>query len=342
MSLTKTQKALIQDKAASLYREGLRLQDRLIDITKDWQDAVVDVAQAQWNLKLAAFEADNAQSEPVRREAEVRMAAAQDALHQALLRYNSMTGRDPSSVSPFADLNAQDLRDLMASIRTVITAPDRYTQILGELDKPALEKQLGKDPFNFMDWLPFVDRLTAGFGVQYQDMMNSQALTIGVGVRLPIYDPKSKDTNKAYILEASATTEEMASAYRQRALLAAGEQERANAWAVSAAEIAPQGPAADQRAADAIRQYRNGLIDADALRAALDSWQWYAGTTLQAQSQASLAAAQEAVDAPLLSKTVLPSGPATITSLPGRVQPGGEQRARPARRSPTAPRPRRR
>ena len=316
MTLSKSQKALVKDKAASLYREGLRLQDRLLEITKDWQDSVVDVAQAQWDVRLAAWEADpkNATSEPVRREAEVRLMAAQDALHQALLRYNAMTGRDPSEASPFADLNAQDLKELMASIRDLVTAPDRYTRILGGLDKDALARQLGKDPFNFMDWLPFIDRLTVGFGVQYQDILNNQALTLDSGVRLPIYDPASKDVNKAYILEASAATEEMAQAYRVRALRASGDRERALAWNSTAAALPEQGPL-DKRASDAILAYRNGLLDADGLRAALENWRWHASTALQAQSQTSLAWAQAAIDAPMLSKEPLPSGPATISSL---------------------------
>jgi hypothetical protein len=315
MTLSKTQKALIEDKAASLYREGLRLQDRLLQATKDWQAAVVDVAQAQWDVKLAAFQVANAPSEPIRREAEVRQASAVDALHQALLRYNSMTGRDPTSVSPFADLDAKDLKELMTSIQNTIAAPDRFTKILSQLDRDSLEKQLGPDPFNLMDWIPWVDRLTVGFGVQYQDILNTQALTLGVGVRLPIYDPASKDVNKAYRLEAAATEEEMAAAYRQRSLLAAGEHERALAWAASAAAIAPQGPAAAQRASDAIQAYRNGLVGPDELRAAFAGWRWYAQTILEAQSQASLAGAQEAVDAPMLPKEPLPSGPAAIGSL---------------------------
>ncbi|MFI5350035.1 MAG: hypothetical protein ACHQ2Z_10860, partial [Elusimicrobiota bacterium] len=351
MTLSKTQKALIQNKTASLYREGLHLQDRLLDITKDWQEAVVDIAQAQWNLRLARFEADrdprHATSEAVRAEADVRVAAAQDALHEAVLRYNAMTGRDPSDLkSPFEDLNAQDLRELMDGIAKEISAPDRYTRILGALDQGGRQmlnqyaqehdadpkkadkedeaalaaqwkRQYGGSTFNLVDWLPFVDKLTVGFGVQYQDMMNGQALTLGGSVRLPIYDPSSKDANKSYIFDSKATLEEMGAVYRQRAVRAAGEREKALAWQATTSEIEPQGPAADQRAMDAIRQYRNGLISADQLRAAFDSWRWYASMTLQAQSQASLADVQAAMDEDLAPKWThpAPGGLLTISSL---------------------------
>ncbi|MBI3565214.1 MAG: hypothetical protein HY079_08465, partial [Elusimicrobia bacterium] len=201
MALTKTQKNLIRDKSASLYREGLRLQDRLMQLTKDWQSSVVEIAQAQWDVKVAEFLRQNAPSEPVRRDAEVRLAKAEDALHQAVLRYNSMTGRDPAADSPFKDLSQQDLEQLLASIRALIASPDRFQTILGGLDRDRMEAQLGKDPLNLMDWIPWVEKFSVGIGVQYQDMMANQVLTLGASVRLPIYDPGSKRADHAYQLE---------------------------------------------------------------------------------------------------------------------------------------------
>jgi hypothetical protein len=316
MTLTKTQKALVEAKSASLYREGMRLQDRLLQITKDWQSAVVDLAQAQWDLKLANFQVQNAPSEPVRREAEVGLASAADRAHQALLRYNALTGRDPSSASPLENLNAGDLKQLMGNIRSLITAPDRYQKILGALNPDEIKKNLGPNPFNAMDWIPWVDKLSLGFGVQYQDIMANQVLTVGASVRLPIYDPASKGVNKAYVSESKAVIEEMKQAYEDRRLVVAGERERAAAWRASADAVSPQGPAAAKRMSDDIRAYRNGLIGPDEMRSAFDAWRWYAKTTLEAESNASLASAQAAVDEPMLPKTVLPSGAARITSLP--------------------------
>ncbi len=316
MTLSKTQKALIQDKAASLYREGLRLQDRLMQITKDWQSAVVDVAQAQWDVKLANFQVQNAPSEPVRREAEVSLAQATDALHQAVLAYNSMTGRDPAAGSPFEDMSQQDLEALMVSIRQTIASPDRFEKILGGLDRSALEAKLGKDPLNIIDWIPWVEKFSVGVGVQYQDMLANQVLTLGASVRLPIYDPASKQVNHAYALENQAVEAEMAQAYDARRLRASSEEQSALAWAASAQTVGgPQGPQASARMSDDIRGYRNGLVGPDELRASFDAWRWYATTTLETRAQASLAAAQQAVDAPMLPKTPLPSGALTIDSL---------------------------
>jgi len=315
LTLTKTQKTLIEDKAASLYREGLRLQDRLIAITKEWQGDVAALAEAQWDVKLANYEIQNAPNTSLRADAGVRLAQAQDRLHQALLNYNALTGRPSTAGSPFAELNADDLQQLMGNIRALIASPDRLNVILGRLDKSELERNLGPNPFNAMDWLPWVDRLSVGFGVQYQDMMNNQVLTLGGSVRLPIYDPASKAANHAYQIESQATGLELEQAYAERAVARQAELDRARAWQASAAQIAPQGPAAAQRLSDAIRQYRNGLIGPDDLRRAFDDWRWYAQATLEASSNASLAAAAAAIDAPPAGAAPLPSDPARVSSF---------------------------
>ncbi|MFI5360629.1 MAG: hypothetical protein ACHQ49_01565, partial [Elusimicrobiota bacterium] len=352
MSLSKTQKALIQDKAAKMYREGLQLQDRLLEITRNWQQAVLDVAAAQWKVRLALQEVKyapaeldkNGPAEPLRAEAEARLATARDELDQAVLRYNAMTGRAPDAKSPFEDLNAQDLAELMDSIKTLVTAPDRYVQILSHLDeggkkmladyastdkltakqadkkskadlRAELGGQVGKDSFNVVDWLPFVDRLTVGFGIQYGDAMNSQALTLGMGIRLPIFDPASKDVNKAYMLDSKAALEQMASDYRGRALRAVGEREQALASAASAAAIEPQVAAAEKRSLEAIREYRNGLITADQYRSIFDNWRWHEAASLKAASEASLSAAQARMDEAVLPVMKADSGPARIDTL---------------------------
>jgi hypothetical protein len=316
MTLTKTQKRLIDDKSVSLYRDGLRLQDRLIDITKQWQGDVVALAEAQWDVRLAAEEVRNAPSDAVRAEANVRLTEAQDRLHQALLSYNALTGRDATSPSPFASLSASDLQQLMASIQSLIAAPDRLTKLLGTLDPTELKTRLGSNPFNLMDWLPWVDRLAVGFGVQYQDMMNNQVLTAGVSLRLPIYDPSSKAADKAYAIEAKATNLEIEQVYAQRDLQRQSDVDRAAAWSAAARAVAPQAPDAAARLRDAIRAYRNGLIGQDEMRLAFDSWRWYQQSTLEAGAQASLASAAAAIEAPAApGAPALPSDPARVTSF---------------------------
>jgi hypothetical protein len=316
LTLTKTQKKLIDDKASSLYREGLRLQDELIDVTKQWQSAVAALAEAQWDVRLANFEVQNAPNESVRADAGVRLAEANDRLHQSLLNYNALTGRGLNSASPFADLNEADLQKLMSNIQTLVAAPDRFKTILGGLDAAELQKSIGKNPFNLMDWIPWVDRFTAGFGVQYQDMMNNQALTVGVGFRLPIYDPMSKAVDKAYVVESQATKMEIQQVYAQRDVQRQSDQDNARAWRTAAAAVAPNGPAAAQALSDAIRGYRNGLVSIDALRRAFEDWRWYAQTSLETSANASIAAAAAAIDQPpAAGADPLPEDPATVSSF---------------------------
>lgn len=298
MSLTKTQKQLIESKAQILYREGLRLQDRMLALTKDWQASVVEVAEAQWALKIADFAVKNAPSETSRREAAVRLNDAESRLHQAVLRYNALTGRDPQSPPPFQDLNSEDLRRMLGNIRRLIASPDRLGTILGSLDEESLKRSVGEDPFNLIDWIPWVDRLTAGFGVQFQDMMANQALTLGASVRLPIYDPASKSSDKAYALESQAVQAEMRQAYAERTLAGQAALEQSRVWDASARAVEPNVPAAARALSDAIRAYRNGLIPPEKLSAAFSNWNWYMSSTLESMSRAELLRAQAGVVAP--------------------------------------------
>lgn len=315
MSLTKTQKQLIESKAQLLYREGLRLQDRMLSLTKDWQASVVEVAEAQWALKLADFAVKNAPSDSTRREAAVRLSEAESRLHQAVLRYNALTGRDPQSPPPFQDLNSEDLRQMLGNIRRLISSPDRLGTILGSLDSEALKKSVGENPFNLVDWIPWVDRLTVGFGVQFQDMMANQALTVGGSVRLPIYDPAAKSADKAYALESQAVAQEMQQAYAERTLASQAAVEQARIWDASAQAVEPDAPASAQHLSDAIRQYRNGLIPPDKLRQAFASWNWYMSTSLESLSRANLLRAQAGVDAPFERPTRSDDRPLTLTSI---------------------------
>ncbi len=315
MSLTKTQKQLIESKAQLLYREGLRLQDRMLSLTKDWQASVVEIAEAQWALKLANFAVQNAPSDTSRREAAVRLNDAESRLHQAALRYNSLTGRDPQSAPPFADLNSEDLRQMLGNIRRLITSPDRLGTILGSLDKEEMERTHGKDPFNLVDWIPWVDRLTVGFGVQFQDMMANQALTFGGSVRLPIYDPAAKGADKAYALESEAVAKEMQQAYAERTRDSQAAVEQARIWDASARAIEPNAPAAARALSDAIRAYRNGLIAPERLREAFATWNWYMSSSLQSQSRAELLRAQAGVAEPFERSTANDGRPLILSSI---------------------------
>ncbi|MEK7657340.1 MAG: hypothetical protein AAB412_06250, partial [Elusimicrobiota bacterium] len=68
MTLTKTQKALIEAKAEKLYREGLRLQERMLELTREWQEVLVEAAQAQWELKMARAASARAPTQSLRLE----------------------------------------------------------------------------------------------------------------------------------------------------------------------------------------------------------------------------------------------------------------------------------
>ena len=296
LTMTKSQKALVAAKAESLYREGLRLQMRLVDLVKQWQASVTELAQAQWEIKMAEFSVQNSPSPAARAEAEVRRAQAVARLHEALVRYNLLSGRDPEAAAPFQNLNAADLESLLVEIRKTIAAPDRLSQILHSLDRSELEAKLGPDPVNVMDWIPVFEKISVGVGVQFQDMMANQILTAGASLRLPIYDPSSKERDHAYVLEQKATIQEMAQSYSDWRLQAAQEVQTARAWSVSADAVQPGLSKAADDLSLAIRAYRNGLIPASELRQAFASWHWYMSTVLEARSSAALADAWAVLD----------------------------------------------
>ncbi|MCX5795580.1 MAG: hypothetical protein NTY77_08820 [Elusimicrobia bacterium] len=296
MSLSKSQKALVAAKSESLYRESLRLQMRLAGLVKQWQGSVTELAQAQWELKMAEFSVQNSPAAAVRAEAEVRRAQAWARLHEVLVRYNLLSGRDPEAAAPFQNLNAADLESLLVEIRKTIAAPDRLSQILHSLDRSEVAAKLGPDPVNVMDWIPFFEKISVGVGVQFQDMMANQILTVGASLRLPIYDPASKERDHAYVLEQQATVKEMGQAYSDWRLQAAQEVQAARAAAASAEAVAPGlAPAANDLSL-AIRAYRNGLIPASELRQAFASWHWYMSTVLEARSSAALSEAWASLD----------------------------------------------
>ena len=296
LTLTKTQKALIDAKAQTLFREGMRLQDRLMDLTKRWQAAVAEIAQAQWDLKLAAFMLQNAGSDALRGQARVQQAEAEARLHQAVLAYNLLSGRAPEDPVPFDDLSAADLQSLLANIKRTIALPERLTEILKSLDPEEMKKQLGDNPFNLIDWLPLIDKLTVGVGTQLQDLMANQVFTAGITVRLPVFDPSSKAADKSYAFESRAAIAEMAQAQADRNLQVQKELEQAKLAKIGAEAQRPGLAQAAQDLSMAIRAYRNGLMPASQLQSAFDSWRWYAGSVLDADTKSALAEAWAASD----------------------------------------------
>ena len=314
LRLTKTEKDLIDLKIQSLVAEGLRLQERLLAITKQWQSAVVDVTEAQWALKMADFTVGSAPSPAAAREAQVRRSDALAALNQAVLRYNAATGRDPRAEPPFSDLSSADLRQTLGNVNRLIAAPDRLKTILSGLDEAALREALGENPFNVVDWLPRIDQLSLGIGLQFQDMLANQALMLGGSVRVPLYDPASSHTDEAYRIESKAVIEEMAQMYAERARAGSVAAEQARIWDDSARVVEAKLPAAAAALSDATRAYRNGLIGPARLKAAFDAWSWYMSSTVSSLSRAAVLHAQAGVDgSPRSSGT--DQGPLTLTSI---------------------------
>jgi hypothetical protein len=329
LTLNKTQKALIEAKSQNLYQDGLELQSRMLALTQEWQQTVAQIAQAQWDLKMDGFIVQNAPNEALRKDAQVKASEATERLHQAIVHYNIISGRNATDVTPFDNLNSADLEKLMGEIRKTIAAPDRLKEILHSLDPDQLKKAMGEggydvlngddkvlkdrygaNPFNLVDWLPFIDKFSIGLGTQLQDAMANQLLTVGVSVRLPFYDPTSKASDHAYILETKATIEQMKQAYDDRRLQTEAEIEQARLWKLSSDAARPALPSSIADLGNAIRAYRNGLISPTQLRQSFESWHWYVTTILDADAKATVAGAAASLDdqfstaAPLDANTV--------------------------------------
>ncbi|MDE2236326.1 MAG: TolC family protein, partial [Elusimicrobia bacterium] len=291
LTLTRSQKALIQAKTQALFLDGLRLQQRLLELSRRWQEDVAQIARAQWDLKLASFMRQNAGTEALRRQAGVLAADASDRLHQALLDYNALSGRSPDAPVPFKDLSASDLRELTAAIRGTLSGGDRLKAILHELDPAQMKERLGPEAFNLLDWLPFLDRMTLSIGAQLQDSLANQAMTVGVSLRIPVYDPSSGHADKAYRLESRATIAQMAELQAERRLEADRQDAQARLSAGQAKAAQAGLPRAARALSLAIRAYRNGLIGEAELQQAFDTWRWYAREALDGEIESSLSAA---------------------------------------------------
>ena len=317
LTLSKTQKALIAAKTPALFREGLRLQEHKVERVKQLQGLFKDLAQTQWELRVARSEIENAGSPALSRQAEVRLAEAAKNLNQAILSYNSYTGRDPAAALPAAlkQLDSSDLVELNAHIREIMSVPDGLIKILRSLDKEELEARLGLDPFNFMDYIPWVERLTFSVGVQLQDIMANQFFTLGATIRLPLYDPHSQAADKAFEFEMGAAHEEMEAAYDDQLLRLAREVESARLWANSAEILRPRLPQAVHDLETAIRDYRNKLITPTQMRAAFETWRWYITSLVDADGKAALASARANLDSNFARKLPRDNEPIKLSSL---------------------------
>ncbi|MBI4376686.1 MAG: hypothetical protein HY549_09585 [Elusimicrobia bacterium] len=294
LTLTKTQKALIDAKIPALVREGLRLKERKVEIARQWQDLILELAKGQWELRMARSKLESAPSRSFRSQAEVELIEAEKRLRQSVLSYNLFTGRDPNAPLPAAlsRLNASDMSLLLESMRETLAQPERLIAALRALDEQALTQRLGPNPFNVVDFIPWVERLSVGVGIQLQDMLANQAFTAGVTLRLPIYDPGRKGhRDMALQRESRAVYEELAQAYLDQRLRAELEVEKARVWKASGESLEPGVAPAAESLSLAIRAFRNGLLSWSELQRAYEDWEWYASSVFEAKGKAALAEA---------------------------------------------------
>lgn len=293
MTLTRTQRALIESKTVGLFTTGLRLETRLVELAKSWQQAVADLARARWRKQIALFMAMNSDDPVLRAEGEALVIAAGDEVRQAGLRYASLTGRGPDEPLPFDGVNPQDLERLMAMLAQSLSRNDRLGALVA---RARTDLKLPPESFNVLDWIPWIERMTFWVGAQLSDLMSSQALGAGLTVTLPVYDPTTGRADAALRLQDQAALREMAGELKQTRLRARSERLAAKAWEARAAEAATTSRRAADEVADAIRAYRNALIDAPTLRAIFRRWRDAVDESLNARVQADLQAAWAVLD----------------------------------------------
>ncbi|MBI3504984.1 MAG: hypothetical protein HY059_09100 [Proteobacteria bacterium] len=290
LTLNRTRSEHIDENIQRVFRECLRLQERMLQLTQEWQAIVVEIAESQWEWKLARFMHLNASSEEMRQAGNVEEARAKARFGQAIVRYNMLTGRSMTDMSPpFRELNSADLRELIREMRGIVAAPGRLTQIFQSLREEDVRARLGANPFNILDYIPFIDRVTVSFGVQYQDMLASQMLGLSISVRLPIYDPASREENKAYVLRSQAVAQEMLHEYQKYELSIWKDAAEASYWKHTADTVRPQVADAAARLGEAIPAYRNNEMTDAELRDSFERWRSLMTTLLRAEGRAALA-----------------------------------------------------
>jgi len=301
MAISRTQKALIADKTATLIRDGLQLQDTMVGAAQKFQEAVKNVVEAEGALRIAQAAAARLPAGPQRDEAQVQADAAQARLRQAIIRFNVMTGRNPGADFPLENLNGATLEDLMAQLKQTITMPDGLANVLHQVDPQQLQARVGKTPFNILDKIPWVERMTLGVGTQLQDSMSSQLLGIGGSVLLPIYDPTSKAKNHAYKLENQAALASIAQVYQDHARAVESELLESGLSGAEYKTLRPNLTQASQELARVAAAYRNGLAGPAELQKAYQSWMWYYDAYNDAMATKTLADASAALAGNFLS-----------------------------------------
>jgi hypothetical protein len=315
LQLDETQRELIDAKVAHLYRASLQLQFHMMDLTRQWQESAVNIAQAQWDVKMAKYMAENAPTAALRAEGAVKQAEAEGRLEEATIRYNMLVGRNPDAAPPFDNLSSSELRAVLAEIQAIAAAPDTLVQALHRLDPEEIQAQVGDIPFNIMDWIPWVERLTLSFGAQFTDNLSNNILGVGATIRLPIYDPSSEERNHAYVLESEATLEEIRGVWEEYGMRSHEERVRA-AWSYQEAqELNPRIATSAKALGDAIKGYRNGLISETRLREAFAQWHFYITQVMAAESRSALAAGWSRLDAQFAVDRPGSSDPLALTSL---------------------------
>ncbi len=320
VTLSKTQKELLDGKVVSLYKNGLLLQSRLVQLTKDWEENALQIVKARLAAQRAVFLSQNAASVIEKGKANARLAEALEKLSEARVRYNIMAGKNPDSPTPFDDLNLADVQNLVKEIHSFVSAPDRLKKILASLDKTSLEDRIGEDRFNIMDWISFVDQFTFGIGTQIQDLMAGQIFGVGGTLRLPFYDPSSKDKNKSYLFKKEADLREMEDIHSQYRLLANNERQEAAVWGQTAEEMTAALPRTSNELEFAFKAYRNGLISRNELRQAINLWDLNAQATVNSESLAAASGAWAKMDEAVGGKNVSDSPPFSVSDLKGAVQ----------------------
>jgi hypothetical protein len=293
MTLTRTQRAAMEKESAELLSLGLDMEERLLDLTKQWQQALADLAVARWRELLAGWLAAHADDAVLRAEAEADAAAAADARRQAELRYAALTGRGPEEIPAFEGVAPQDFDKLLAEVSAATGRAGRVGALLARARETLKVDGPG---FNALDWAPWIEKLTLSFGAQIPELLSSQPLGAGVSVTLPVYDPARKGRDAAMRLQAGATLQEMAARLQKTRSRARGETLAARAWAQRADDQQALEKRTAQELSDAIRQYRNGLIQASELRARARAWRETVDGALQARVQADLEDAWASLD----------------------------------------------
>ncbi|MDP3544356.1 MAG: hypothetical protein Q8T11_17975 [Elusimicrobiota bacterium] len=294
LTMTKSQRELVEARAAALFTLGLDLEEQLLDTAKAWQSALAAIALAKWKRHLAVFLAAHAEDQVLRAEAEARVISATDDLRRASLRYASLTGRGPEEPLPFDGVNPNDLDRVLRLVSRALASPERLGELFararGSMKVPEASKAV-------LDWVPWIEKFTISVGAQLPDLMSSQALGVAVTVRLPIYDPSKGKVNAAYVLQSQAAMLEMAARLKSTRLRARSERIAARGWLERARDASAAASEARVELADGIRLHRNALIGAPELRARARRWLAAAGDSLTFAVEGSLHDAWASLDA---------------------------------------------